>query len=160
MGKVEVLLRYITHRPVSESNCAGGGARRLLRAMWEATGGERPVRSKANPFRPSLPVSLLASGETQTAKSGPTLSTRWVCLGVALWKSVAVGVVCNRRQRKGSTVVRDGMVRTPNKRSIESRMPVKAFVGDERGAEVRALIGARKLGNPGGAKGGRKVDAR
>ncbi len=51
------------------------------------------------------------------------------------------------------------MVGRPGNRSIESRRPVKAFVGDEWAAEVRALMGALKRGNARGAKGGRKVDA-
>lgn len=51
------------------------------------------------------------------------------------------------------------MVGRPDNVSTESRTPVKAFVGDEGGAEVRALIGALKPGNSGGAKEGRKVDA-
>ena len=52
------------------------------------------------------------------------------------------------------------MVGRPYKLSTESRVPVKAFVGDEGAAEVRALIRASKRGNSRGAKGGRKVDAK
>ena len=51
------------------------------------------------------------------------------------------------------------MVGRPNNVSIEIRRPVKAFVGDEGAAEVRAPIRAMKSGNADGAKGGRKVDA-
>lgn len=51
------------------------------------------------------------------------------------------------------------MAGRPNNLSTENRRPVKAFVGDEGVAEVRALIGASKRGNSRGAKGGRKVDA-
>jgi len=55
-------------------------------------------------------------------------------------------------------VVGDGMVRRPDNVSTEIRRLVKAFVGDEGAAEVRALIRALKPSNFGGAKGGRKVD--
>ena len=55
-------------------------------------------------------------------------------------------------------VVGDGMVRRPDNVSMENRRLVKAFVGDEGAAEVRALIRALKRGNSRGAKGGRKVD--
>ena len=58
------------------------------------------------------------------------------------------------------------MVRRPGNVSTEIRRLVKAFVGDEGAAEVRALIRAMKPGlvriikGAGGAKGGgRKVDA-
>jgi len=52
----------------------------------------------------------------------------------------------------------DGMVGRPDNLSTEIRGCVKAFVGDEGAAEVRALIRALKRGNSRGAKGGRKVD--
>ncbi len=55
-------------------------------------------------------------------------------------------------------MVGDGMVRRPDNVSTEIRRLVKAFVGDEGAAEVRALIRAMKRGNARGAKGGRKVD--
>ncbi len=55
-------------------------------------------------------------------------------------------------------MVGDGMVRRPDNVSTEIRRLVKAFVGDEGAAEVRALIRALKPSNFGGAKGGRKVD--
>ncbi len=55
-------------------------------------------------------------------------------------------------------MVGDGMVRRPDNVSTEIRRLVKAFVGDEGAAEVRALIRAMKRGNSRGAKGGRKVD--
>ena len=52
------------------------------------------------------------------------------------------------------------MVRRPDNLSTEVRSLVKAFVGDEGAAEVRALIRAMKPGNSGGAKGGRKANGR
>ena len=103
-------------------------------------------------------MSLLADGETQTAKLAIALDL----IGLPGSSFVEAG------RSKGSVQLTTGAGldggwgrngwKAMQTKHRDPQTHIKAFVGDERSAEVRALIRAMKRGNSRGAKGGRKVD--